>query len=208
MGKPPTTGQRDRPARAREKRRTGPLPVGAVLESARETALRRSGAGVDRQVWRDVVGDRIAKRTAPGGLSDGVLTIVVSSPVWAQELSFLSDEITSKLRQRSVPVASIRFRTGSVSEPGAARRVPPEARPLPIPDELRARLERIEDPELRAAIEAAAGPSLANAERAERARATPKPAARAPRSAAPRSARSGSADSKRSAGPRRSSEDD
>lgn len=207
MSKRSTTNDRAEHANpAKKKAKRGPAPLGELLTHARNTAARRAGVALDHTTWREVAGERIAQRSAPGAIQDGVLTVVVASPVWAQELSFLSEEIVGRLKQRGLRVASIRFRTGTVepSEPKApARRVP---KPSELPDDAKQRLAQVEDPALRELIAAAMGQALANQAREERAALKPTPAARAPRSAERGSARSARGEAPRSARPRRSRE--
>jgi len=190
-----------------KKRRTEPEPLGRLLTHARDTAARRAGVAIDHETWREVAGDRIAQKSAPGGLEAGVLTLFVASPVWAQELSFLADEICAKLRQRGLRVRSIRFRTGTLPERPALAPARRPQRPVELPDDARAQLERVEDAALREVIALAMGHALANdARRTERA-VKPKPGAPGPRSAAPGSARSGRSAPTPSARPRRSREE-
>ena len=49
--------------------------------------------------WPDVVGDRIAKMTAPAAFDDGVLEIWVAHPTWMQELWFIKDELREKVNR-------------------------------------------------------------------------------------------------------------
>ncbi|MBK8997421.1 MAG: DUF721 domain-containing protein [Myxococcales bacterium] len=187
-------------------RKKGPEPLGQLLTQARSTAARRAGVALDHETWREIAGDRIAQRSAPGNLDSGVLTVVVASPVWAQELSFLADEIMERLRKRGLGVSSIRFRTGAVAklaEQAPARRIP---RPVELPADAAARLEQVEDPALRDVIATAMRQSLANQERKPQLK--PKRGAPDPRCAEPGSARSDRAAARRSARPRRSPEED
>ena len=186
----------------------GPQPLGQLLTVAHQTAARRAGVALDRETWREVAGARIAQRSAPGSLEGGVLQVVVASPVWAQELSLLAEEIVGKLRERGVAVTSIRFRTGKVE--AAAPRQPARrlAKPIDLPEDAKQHLAGVDDPELRAVIAQAMGQSLANQARAAEAEVRPKPAARAPRSAGPGSARSAQDAPKRSGAPRRNREED
>lgn len=178
------------------------------MTHARDTAARRAGVGLDHETWREVAGDRIALRTAPGSIESGVLTVVVTSPVWAQELSFLAEDIVERLKERGLRVSSIRFRTGVVKAPvpkAPARRIP---KPVELPSDARERLAKVEDPALRDLIAAAMGQSLANQARESERAVRPKPGAPTPRSAGPGSARSDRAAPKRSATPRRSRGED
>ena len=166
-----------------------PELLGAVLSDTRVAVGKAARASpVDRETWRRVLGNRIAQRSAPGQIRRGVLTAAVSSAVWAQELSFLSGEIVSRLRAAGLSVDAIRFRVTPMQPPPppppAAKRLSPVA---PLPAMLEERLARIEDPELRAAIAEAASHSLATPSRGPT---SAPPAGRAPGSGGPKSARS------------------
>jgi hypothetical protein len=142
-------------------RRSGtPTLVGDLLASARVRTREAAGIALDRETWRRLVGARIAHATVPGRIQKRVLTVSAASAVWVQELSLLSDEILARLRTHGLDVDTIRFRvTPSVRTTSA----PPVERPPPIelPEELKATLNSVEDPELRAAIARAAAYSLA-----------------------------------------------
>lgn len=49
------------------------------------------------RVWDGSVGERIALAARPRRLKDGILTVDVSSPVWAQELALLAPTIVEAL---------------------------------------------------------------------------------------------------------------
>jgi len=186
MVRRPTTdrAQRGNPRGGKAKRE--PELVGTLLATTHKAMARRAGLAIDRVTWAEVVGERVAARTLPRTLRDGVLTIVVESPVWAQELSLLSTEILRRLAERGIRAGAIRFRTGRIeAAPTASRpKAQPVPPPAPLPADVEERLARIDDPDLRAVIASAVGHSLANAERLKQ-----KPGARGPRSAAARSDR-------------------
>src|SRR5688572_643079 len=81
-----------------------------LLDGARVVSAERGRVAVDRDTWRRLVGDRVARRTEPGGLSGGVLTIYVASAPWAQELSLLTNELLERLKPLKLPISSVRFR--------------------------------------------------------------------------------------------------
>ncbi len=148
-----------------------PTALGDVLEGARRTTLQRSRAALDRETWRRAVGRRIAERTEVGQLRSGELTIYVASAAWAQELSLLTREILERLPRHGVKAERVRFRVKpELGRPAAEPQpvVTPPARPLPA--ELDARLGRIEDDTLRAAIGGAAALALSRLASAERAK--------------------------------------
>lgn len=51
-------------------------------------------------VWESVVGEAIARQSAPVSLSDGILRVEVAHQVYANELSLMKTEILSKLQKK------------------------------------------------------------------------------------------------------------
>jgi Dna[CI] antecedent DciA-like protein len=107
-------------------------------------------------IWRDVVGEAIARNAQPEKIRNGTLFVKVSSPVWMQELQFMKEMIAEKLNHR-LPgdlVKNIFFMVGrvepttdaSVEKRSEAADVPA----VPINEEF---LHSIEDPEIRAAFQ-------------------------------------------------------
>lgn len=121
--------------------------------------LRPDPRRVSLQQWRDAVGERVAARSRSRKIADGVLTVVVASSTWAQELSLLSSTIISRLREQGVVVQSLRFLVGPV-EPIEAEPAFPAVAKVPLPTSLLEQLDAVEDTELRAAIADAAAYSL------------------------------------------------
>src|SRR5215211_3766110 len=118
-----------------------PAPIGLLLEEAQDASARAGGIAVDRVSWRTAVGERIASRTEPGRLRAGVLTVHAVSAAWAQELTFLSSEILTRVKALGVPVQSLRFVVRPTSPAPMTKRVAPAA-PVerkPLPDDLMAR---------------------------------------------------------------------
>ncbi len=60
-------------------------------------AAQRLKEGAIWQVWQTAVGPQIAARARPAAIRNGVLTVVVESAPWLQQLNFLKPEIQSKL---------------------------------------------------------------------------------------------------------------
>lgn len=110
--------------------------------------------------WRRAVGPRLAQKTLPERISDGVLTVRVPSSTWAQELSLLSDVVAERLRAAGHAVQRLRFQVHTPSAQTPERPVT-TVRRAEIPAQLRQSLDLIEDPELRRAIAEAAAYSLA-----------------------------------------------
>jgi len=152
---------------SRGPRRAGlatPETVEDILGRAGESRFSRVRPPIAAKLWREAVGARVAERAVPVSLYGGCLVLRVASSVWAHELSLLSEDVCSRLRERGVEVRELRFRVG----PMAAVERPPErrtARAVPrvreVPRELTAPLAKVEDPELRLAIERAIASNLA-----------------------------------------------
>ena len=127
--------------------------------------------------WRDIVGDRVAARTWPDGLTRGgprdqgaqVLWVRVSSSAWLHELTLLKAQLVRSIHDYlgDPPLFDeLRFHLGS--RPADAgdllagvrsrldRRRPHRTRPVPATGERRAAIEAevatVADPELRAIL--------------------------------------------------------
>lgn len=159
--------------------RGAPSRLGSLLESARASTLRSGrGHGIDRGVWERTVGSRVAERTDVGALRDGTLTVYAASAAWAQELSYLREDIVARLSAQGHPVRAIRFTVRQVRSelPPLVRRVAAvRGDPAALPVDLQRRLAGIEDPELRAAVAEAAASSLELSAQRSRSRRSKKP---------------------------------
>jgi hypothetical protein len=171
-----------------KKAKRAPTPVGALVEPARDVFARHAGVVMDRETWRLAVGDRIAQRAEPGWIKNSVLTVIVASSAWAQELSLLSGEVRKKLALHRIHVHGIRFlvKDGAGYRPAGEKRRPGVRQALP-PD-LERQLKDVEDSELAATIAEAAEYSLG---RSQSKPLSERPRAPAPRGAGARSDRSG-----------------
>lgn len=67
--------------------------------------------------WDGVVGEIIAKNAQPIRIDRGVLVVIVTSPVWTQELSLMKETIIGRLNDRlgEPLVLDIRFIQGEIS---------------------------------------------------------------------------------------------
>jgi len=76
-----------------------PEPLGGLLRSSLNgTALgERLKDLAIWQHWEQVVGATIARRARPLRLSGGVLTVLVGSAPWMQQLSFMKDDLVARL---------------------------------------------------------------------------------------------------------------
>ena len=146
-------------------RGAAPLSLGQVLVGAQQFVAQQTGAFMTQDQWRAVVGERIAQNTRVGRLRDGVLQIKVSSSAWCSELSFLKADLLARLTRAGREVQDLRFQVseGARKPRRKASRFasqPLVEAPLELPLELQARLEKVEDSNLRAAIAEAALHSL------------------------------------------------
>jgi predicted nucleic acid-binding Zn ribbon protein len=132
--------------------------IGEVLEkslSRLDLSRRLDEYGV-WPIWRDVVGEAIARNAQPEKIRNGTLFVKVSSPVWMQELQFMKEMIAEKLNHRlpGEVVKNIFFMVGNIDvtpAPSVERRTEAaEARAVPIDEEF---LNSIGDPEIRAAFQ-------------------------------------------------------
>ncbi len=144
-----------------------PEPLRAILARSGENRFARTREAIPAALWRDAVGARIAERALPISLEGGVLLLRVPSSVWANELSFLAEEVCARLLERGVLARELRFRVGAVpvvERPPERRvvRTAPSMRDVPeVPDEVARVLAGVGDAELRQVIASAAAANLA-----------------------------------------------
>lgn len=157
----------DAMARSRKRRRVkldAPEPIESLIERAGENRFAKHKIPIPVREWRAAVGARIADRARPSSLERGILVVRVASAAWANELQMLAPELVARLRVRGFAVDQLRFRVGALDtierppERRVSRKVPP---PVPLAPELAHDVERIEDPELRDIVAAAARANLA-----------------------------------------------
>jgi hypothetical protein len=186
--------------------RREPVLLASLLTETRARAVVNSGQIIDRETWRQILGERIAQHSSPQAYRGRTLTVTVPSPVWAQELSFLTPVILSKLQAAGFPVAEIRWHVASLPPHGPPRTQAAPIVPLPkLPRDLEVAVSKVEDLELRQAIVEAAAHVMARQQRDAGIR--PSTAtlrdARVPQSAGPRTSRQAPNDSARHAKSRR-----
>ncbi len=66
--------------------------------------------------WSDIVGAENARNSHPAAVAAQTLTIVTTSSVWSQQLSYLSEAILTTIRARlpSTQIERVRFRVGKM----------------------------------------------------------------------------------------------
>lgn len=72
-----------------------PTGVGEILRGLLTDGPLRRGVRLGRlgRVWDEVVGERLAAETRPISLDDDGLVVAASTPAWAAQARFLSDQI-------------------------------------------------------------------------------------------------------------------
>ena len=123
--------------------------------------FRQYGAGgpwpeqVAAALWKEIVGEQLARRTRPVKISRSRLVVLVPSSTWKRQLGALRREIVSRLnRVLGSDIARVEFRIDSTVE--QARDEPPPAPPRRNSTPVDLPLQGIADEELRARIQAAA----------------------------------------------------
>ena len=141
-----------------------PEPFDELIERVGEARFAKKKLPIPVAVWREAVGPRIADRARPVVIERGILTILVATSVWANELQMLSKEIVERIKTRGIHITGVRFRVGSMDpvdrppDRRALRRVPP---PKPLPADIRTEVAKVKDLELRSILAQAAGAALA-----------------------------------------------
>jgi predicted nucleic acid-binding Zn ribbon protein len=85
-----------------ERKRGYPTPVAALLTDAfrgKPLEKRLEEAAIWR-IWDETVGARIAAKARPSRFNDGVLTVIVNSSPWMQQLNFMKQGIATRLNEK------------------------------------------------------------------------------------------------------------
>jgi predicted nucleic acid-binding Zn ribbon protein len=73
-------------------------PLKKFLKSAGlEKGIAQQGA---MDIWADVVGESVSKKTETVGVGHGTLTVKTDTPAWRQELQFQKKQIIEKLNKK------------------------------------------------------------------------------------------------------------
>ena len=108
--------------------------------------------------WPELVGEHLASRTSPRSMRKGVLTVVVASSAWLNELSFMRVALVKQINEGLGKhlVMGIRLFAGKV-DPLPEEAPPPQVEqlvdlPLHLVEQVERQTAGISDPELRQAI--------------------------------------------------------
>jgi hypothetical protein len=109
------------------------------------------------RIWDQTVGPQISTKARPSKFSDGVLTVVVVSAPWMQQLNFMKREIADKLNRRlgKPLVQDIYLKAGKPSHSQVPKTAgKPEKRILTEEEKknIEVRVGMLTDPELRNAF--------------------------------------------------------
>jgi hypothetical protein len=108
-----------------------PRRVADLVASALPQLADRLRESRLHQHWARLVGPEMARRTQPGRLERGCLTITVDNSPWMHELTLRQAELTARVTERVPEVRSLRFVVGTLrrepSRPAAPR---PRVAPL------------------------------------------------------------------------------
>jgi len=106
-------------------------------------------------LWGDIVGDKVAKRTHPERLRNGILFVKVSSSTWMHQLQMMKPMVLEKIHKtiKGAVITDIRFFLGEIIHPARAsseaqpHTTPPE---IGLSAEMEGCLDQIGDSELKA----------------------------------------------------------
>ncbi|MFP4482422.1 MAG: DUF721 domain-containing protein [Thermovirgaceae bacterium] len=89
-------------------------PAKSVIEEALTPEIRRGLAVAGMAfAWAGIVGDKLARRTAPEKIEKTVLTVVASNGAFAQEISMRGGSIAREIMERwGIEVTSVKVRVG------------------------------------------------------------------------------------------------
>ncbi|MHC1697488.1 MAG: DUF721 domain-containing protein [Geobacteraceae bacterium] len=136
--------------------RRSPAPLSSLLsDSFRGSPLEKRFGEVEIwRIWRKVVGEQIAAKAQPSRFANGVLTVIVISAPWMQQLNFMKRDIAERLNEKlgAKLVLEIFLKAGKPPAPDKTERwVKPEKRDLSEAEKERiaAAVAAVHDPELR-----------------------------------------------------------
>jgi hypothetical protein len=91
-------------------------PASSVIEGALTPEVRKGLAlAAIASAWPEVVGEKIARHTAPESVEKNVLIVVASTPAYAQEISMRAGSVTRTIEKRwGVELVSVKARVGRI----------------------------------------------------------------------------------------------
>ena len=114
------------------KRNSFPSPVGEVLERVfNKLSLDKKLKEVKAlKLWEEVTGEKISRHSSPLFVRKGNLFVRVDSSGWLTQLTYLKNEIISRLNQRLTggSIKNIYFRVGEVKKEKKGKTKAPQVR--------------------------------------------------------------------------------
>lgn len=107
-----------------------PRAIGDLLIDAVPQLADRLGELRLHRSWETVVGSDVARRTRPGSLVEGCLTVVVDNSPWLHELNLRQPELLARIHARCASVRVLRLTVGPLGIDRQAA-VTVERRPVP-----------------------------------------------------------------------------
>jgi predicted nucleic acid-binding Zn ribbon protein len=94
--------------------RPAPRPFSVALAGLTSTIAPSTPLARVQEVWRAAAGEAVAQAAQPTAERGGVLTVVCSAAVWAQELTLMAGELVERLNSAlgEELVHELRCRTG------------------------------------------------------------------------------------------------
>lgn len=89
-----------------------PRAIGDILPNVLPQLVERLAEVRLHQGWDTVVGAEVARRTRPGPLVEGCLTVVVDNSPWLHELSLRQPEVLATIQRRAPSVRALRLTVG------------------------------------------------------------------------------------------------
>lgn len=103
------------------KKHAEPIQIGLILlKSLKKIDFEKKlKEGAIWNAWDEMVGKRVAKHSMPESLTDGLLVITVSDPIWMQQLQFMKEMIINKVNEnlKESLVKKIYFKLGECISP-------------------------------------------------------------------------------------------
>jgi predicted nucleic acid-binding Zn ribbon protein len=94
--------------------RRAPRPFSAALAGLTATIAPSTPLARVQEVWSSATGEAVAQAAQPTAERSGILTVVCSAAVWAQELTLMSSQLIERLNSAlgEELVHELRCRTG------------------------------------------------------------------------------------------------
>ena len=103
-------------------KKLAPRRVADLVASALPQITERLHEVRLRTRWAAIVGPDVARRTQPGRLEQGCLTVTVDNSPWLHELTLRQADLVARLGEHLPEIRSLRFVIGAVAAEPLARR--------------------------------------------------------------------------------------